>query len=573
MNTRSTLLKIFIVLMLVVIVLMQLLSMKQSDRLFNRLNQIEQSLKPGKLPARDDVERTASENEGDWLVRCITAEPGILNPITSTDAFASMIMLGGNGYSTIFESMLRRDIDTAELVPFLAKSYEVSEDGKELIFELRDDIFFSDGEPVTAEDVVFTYNTIVNPGVDAAALASYFGDVEGCEKIDGRRVKFVMKEKYFKSAEMIGGMPIIPEHVYSFDDPNDFNKMRTNPVGSGPYVFEKWDVGREVVLRRNENYWGEKPYLKKMVFRVITNSTAALQALRSHDVDMLGVLPEQYSELIKDESFVKEFRPLMYWLPDSGYTYIGWNNESVFFNDKRVRLAMTHLIDRDSLNKHLMKGLWRVVTGPFYADGPQSNPDIEPWEFDPARAAELLDEAGWVDTNGNGIRDKDGVEFSFNFMIASGSEISNRIVKLLKDQMAKVGIELKIDPYEWTIFIQRLKDRKFEATTLAWTGQIESDPYQTWHSSQNQGGSNSISFNNEEADQIIVQARKTLDAEKRNKLYHRFHQILHEEQPYTFMFARPSLAFIDRRFENVEPRKYGMNLNEWYVPVEKQRYK
>jgi len=137
-----------------------------------------------------------------------------------------------------------------------------------------------------------------------------------------------------------------------------------------------------------------------------------------------------------------------------------------------------------------------------------------------------------------------------------------------------VGIEVIPDPYEWSVFIQRLQDREFDAVNLAWHGGLAQDPYQIWHSSQiGNRGSNYVGFNNPEADAIIEEARRTLDDEKRNKLYQRFHRIIHEEQPYTFIYTRPEQRFLDRRFENVIIHKLGLDGHEWYVPKEKQRYK
>lgn len=240
-----------------------------------------------------------------------------------------------------------------------------------------------------------------------------------------------------------------------------------------------------------------------------------------------------------------------------------------------MRLAMTYLVDREMICKHLLKNPdAKVPTGTFYIYGRQGDPNIQPWPYDPQMARKLLDEAGWVDHDGDGIRDKDGVPFKFRYMIGSGVTLHEQIAKLVKDEAAKVGIEVTLDPYEWSIFSQRLLDRQFDAVNLAWGGAVEEDPYQIWHSSQiGNRGSNYVGFRNAEADSLIEEARKTLDEGKRNELYHRFHRILHEEQPYTFVYTRPEQRFLDRRFENVKVHKLGLDTLEWYVPKEKQRYK
>ena len=577
MNGRSGVATIFLFLFLAVMILLQVLTMVQSDRLFGRLNHLAEIWRTAgpmaTTQARSDTTDLPGEeypgDAGDWLVWRIGAEPATLNPITRKDVYATWVVSGN-----IFESFLEYDLDKVRLKPLLAESYEVSDDGLEISFRIRDDVHFSDGHPIGVDDVIFSYETIINPKIDAHNLANYYKDVDRVVRISDREVKFIMKRTYFKALEFLGGMDILPKHIYEFSDPADFNKHRSDPVGSGPYVFEKWNVGREIVLRRNEQYWGRKPKLKKIVFRIITNEVAALQALRSGQIDFIRPEPEQFAELRNDQEFKNKYYCLLYWDPGVGYRYVGWNQDTPFFKDRRVRLAMTHIVNRKKIIQYLLKGLGREVTGPFYILGKQNNPNIEPWLYDPQQAKQLLGEAGWIDTDGDGIRDKDGIPLRFKLMIVSQVPFHERLAKLLKDEAAKIGIEIVPDPYEWSIFVERLNTRSFEATTLAWGGVVESDPYQIWHSSQIVGrGSNRIGFADAEADAIIEEARRTLDENKRNKLYHRFHQILHEQQPYTFLLTRPWLYFLDKRFENVKIHKLGLDPLEWYVPKAKQKYK
>lgn len=578
MNGRSAWLTFFIFLFLLVMIALQVLSMVQSDRLYERLNLLLDRLRTsGPVRVAGEKERSVvlpmeeyPGDEGDWLVWSLSVEPATLNEIHDSGGMATRWIVSGN----IFESLLRYDPDEFELEPFLAESFEVSDDGLEISFVIRDDVYFSDGHPITADDVIFTYETIINPGVDAASLANYYRDIERVEKISGREVKFIMKRVYFKSLEFTGGMPIMPKHIYAFDDPDEFNKRISNPIGSGPYIFEKWNVGREVVLRRNENYWGRKPKLSKIVYKIITNDTAAIQALRAGETDYLRPLPDQFTDLSKDEEFKKDFYCLSYWTPAVGYFWMGWNQDRPFFKERVVRLAMTYLVDREMMCKHLLRNPDAIVpTGNFYMFGPQSDPNIKPWPYDPEKAKQLLEDAGWVDSDGDGVRDKDGVAFRFRYMIVSGTYLHEQMAKLVKDEAAQAGIEVIIDPYEWSVFIQKVQNREFDAVNMAWAGGLAGDPYQIWHSSQIEGGSNYVGFSNSEADAIIEEARGTLDDDKRNKLYHKFHRIIHDEQPYTFVYTRPQQRFLHRRFKNVIIHKLGLDGHEWYVPREKQKYK
>jgi len=580
MNGRSGLVTFFLFLFLGVMIVLQVLSMVQSDRLYERLNLLLDRLasggsvrgvqEKGKVRSADLPMKEYPGDEGDWLIWCLRAEPRTLNLISvEADIYSGYVTLGN-----VFERLLEYDPDEVRLKPWLAESYEISEDGLEITVKLRDDIYFSDGVRITAEDVLFTYETIMNPGVDAADIRNFYNNFKKVIKVNDRVVKFVFNEPYWKTFEAVGLFEVFPKHIYQFDDPEEFNKRRSNPVGSGPYVFEKWDVGREVVLRRNENYWGHKPKIKKIVYRFITNDVAALQSLRSQEVDYLIPTPDQFAEMSADEQFNKDFRCMSYWTPGVPFYFFGWNQATPYFKDRLVRLAMTHIIDRDTIVEHLLKGNAQVVTGPFYIYGRQNDPNVEPWPYDLERAKELLDEAGWRDTDRDGIRDKDGVPFRFRYSYPTGSLLYEQLAKLFKDNAAKVGVDVIADPYEWSIFIERINNRQFEAATMGLGGTVETDPYTHFHSSQIVGrGNNFVNFNNAEADAIIDEARRAMDEDKRYALYHRFHRLLHEEQPYTFLFTRPAFRFLDQRFKNVIIHKLGLDGYEWYVPKEKQRYK
>jgi len=581
MNGRSGLFTFFIFLFLVLMIVLQILAMIQSDRLYERLNLLLDRLagtgmrQPTQARSQTGPDSAAPGypgDEGDWLVYRLRGEPRTLNPISVEGSLEGRTVYMRNIFEPLFYYNL--DVEGVELEPVLAESMNISDDGLEIEVKLKQNIWFSDGVPVTADDVKFTYDTIMNPGIDAPNIRNYYANVKEVIKIDQRTVKFVFNELYWKTIEAVGVFDVLPKHIYEFNEPSEFNTRRSNPVGSGPYIFENWKVGSRITLSRNENYWGKKPRINKLIFKIITNDTAALQALRAHDTDYMEPSSEQFAEVAADEDFRKQFHVLSYWQPSGGYAFTAWNNAIPFFSDRRVRLAMTHIINREAIVEHLLKGYGKIVTGSFYIYGRQSDPNIEPWPYDPERAKELLNQAGWIDTDGDGLRDKDGTAFSFRYSYPSSSTTGERIGKLLKDDAQKVGIEVMPDPLEWSIFIERLNERQFQAAMLSWGGTIESDPYQIWHSSQIKGrGNNFAAFNSPEADAVIEQARRTLDEEKRYALYHRFHRILHQQQPYTFLVTIPTFVLLDNRFENVTVHKLGVDPLEWYVPKEKQLYK
>jgi len=573
MNNRSGFITFLLFILAVIVVLLQYYSYHKTKRFNNELDKFIQEIGSPRaaVKANSNNQQAYPGDDGDWLIWGMSVEPKTLNQINNdADIYSRWITT-----PYIWEPLLDYDYDTMNLKPYLAESYDVSENGLEITFRLRNDIYFSDGVSITSDDVIFTYETITNPGIDAASIAQQYVDVEKVERIDDRQVRFIMKRPFFKTLDALvfGDMGIYPKHIYEFDDPDEFNERISTPVGSGPYIFEKWDTGSQIVLRRNENYWGSKPRLKKVVYRFITNTAASLQALRSGEIDLMIPEPDQFAERASDDTFREKFYLLQYYEPRVPFFFIGWNIDTPYFSDKRVRLAMTHIIDREKIIDNLLKGSGKIITGPFYSGGGQGDPDIAPWPYDPERAKSLLDQAGWIDTNGDGVRDKNGIPFRFKFMYTSSSTLYIRLVKLIKDEAAKVGIDVIADPYEWSVLIPRLTDRNFEATVMGWGGDVIDDPYQIFHSSQiGDGASNYVGFRNKEADRLIETARMTLNEAERDNLFHEVHRILHEEQPYTFLFERPFMRLLDRRFQNVKIHAMGLNWLEWHVPKDKQKY-
>ncbi len=517
----------------------------------------------------DNVPAFTPDQMGGTLRRLLSGEPQTLNPIVQKDAYQGIV----TGY--VFEGLITRDPDTLEWKPELADRWEVSEDGKTITFHIDSRARFSDGRPVTADDVVFTIETIMNPDIDAANLRSYYEDMERCEKTGDRSVRFTWKKTYFKSFEVSGGFaPIIPRHFYEFNEPKAFNDINDRLLGTGPYKFQKWTTGQQIVLVRNENYWKRPHAFDRVTFRMISEPQAYVQAFLAGELDYISVRPEWWVRLKKDPRAGRDFQMLRY-QPPAGYRYIGWNNSRPPFNDKRVRLAMTHLIWREQLVKYLLYDIARVTTGPFWTGSKQYDQTVEPWRFDRAEALRLLAEAGWKDRDNDGwLENSDGGRLEFELSMPSGLPAYRDMARILREEFRRVGIDMNVRFYEWSVYVTKLDNRDFDAVTLAWTGTVEGDPNQIWHSAQIEGrGHNFIGFRNAEADRLIERARATLDQDKRNVLYHQFHRLLHDEQPYTFLWTSDALAMVSGRLRNVKVRRLGLYPYEWWIPKEKRQGK
>jgi peptide/nickel transport system substrate-binding protein len=203
------------------------------------------------------------------------------------------------------------------------------------------------------------------------------------------------------------------------------------------------------------------------------------------------------------------------------------------------------------------------------------NPNIQPWPYDPQRAMQLLDDAGWKDHDGDGIRDKDGVKFKFEFLGAVGSQVYPQLSPIIREEFRKAGIEVTEKVVDNTVMQQNLRDHHFDAMSQQWSSDLYQDPYQVWHSSSALNrGSNYISFKNPESDHLIEQARVEFDAEKRKQLYWKWQELINEEQPYTFLYYPEESAAYSKRFQNVKwvPVRPGYDLSTWFVPKASQKY-
>jgi peptide/nickel transport system substrate-binding protein len=513
---------------------------------------------------------------GDWFVDTI-GNTEKLTPLASSDVYASDVQ------SKVLESLATRDAVTLEWIPLLAESWTVSSDGLSIAFKVRPGVVFSDGERMTADDVVFTFNWVMNEKVDAPRERAYYNKISSVEKTGDMEVVFKAKEPYFKFFELAGGMQILPEHFYSKYTPEQFNQAPGLLMGTGQYRMAdpaSWTPGQAIQLPRNERYWGVPAAFDRLVYKNVDSDLARSTAIRNADVDALfNLQPDVYLDLKNDAKLMEHCRAYAYDSPFSGYRYIGWNQsregKPTRFADKRVRQAMTMMTNRERMITDLISGLGTIATGPFSPQSKQHDPAVKPWPYDIAQAKKLLAEAGYIDRNNDGIVESaDGVPFRFKLIYPSGIGNYQQMALDLKDSYAQAGVALEPDPQDWSIFSQRLKTREFEAITLGWSTSIEGDLYQVFHSSQIQNaGDNAMSYNNPELDKLIDEARKTMDEDKRMAMWHRAEAILYEDQPYTFLFYRKELVVMDSRIQNVQMLKLGLNpYEEWYSPAGKWKW-
>lgn len=529
-----------------------------------------------------DAEKMPGFARGDWLIQNCDGKLKSITPFIGQDVYAAWIQ------QKVQEGLIYRDVNTLEFVPMLCRSWEISQDGKTITFNLRRGITFSDGEPFTADDVVFTFKWIMNAAVNAPRERGGLELMEDVKKIDDYTVQFTFKEFFFKSLETVGGQPILPTHFYEKFTPDQFNETPGLLMGTGPYRLADpagWKPGDRLILLRNERYWGEPPAPDRLVYFEVEEEVAQQTMFSNGELDIFAATAEQYNKMKTDPKILSIAQPLEYVYMLQGYGYISWNEEinqkPSIFADKRVRQAMTMLIDREEICRQIYLGYGSVPNGPFAAASKQADPTVKPWPYDPARAKKLLEEVGIWDRDGDGTLDTpDGKPFRFTLTYPNKYAIYERMTSFMKDGFAKVGVIMERDPVDWPILQQKMQRHEFDSVMLAWSGAIDDDPHQMFHSSQiKDQGDNVMSYRSAECDAAIDAARTCVDEARRLELWHKVHRILAEDCPYTFLVSRKSTIFVNKRWQNVATCTIGLNFNRldyspltWFVPTSQQRY-
>lgn len=502
-------------------------------------------------------------------------QPATLHPVNATDLYGNQVL------DLIYESMINFDIETFEPIPLLAQSWEVSEDKRSFTFHIDPRAKWSDGKPLTAEDVKFSFDLLFHKKLKTRGKwMSYYGNFESPLVLDSRTIRFTAKVDHFLNFNRIGSIRILPKHKFKGDNPNKV-KLAKKPMGSGPILFGEWRKGAWIKLKRNKKYWGRDLPQNRGQFnhnilmtKFIPTDKVTLESFKRGDVDLISFTPEQWVRETGTDQFStdpKSGRPLIKMAVNNrsprSYGYIGYNLESPQFSDRRVRTALSHLLDRDTFIQKFYHGFREKTVGPFAANSPYSSPKVKPIEFSVRKAIHLMAEAGWKDTDGDKLVDKDGNAFRFT-VLTPGRETALKILTLAKESMRKAGVELNIKVVDWSTLLQLIDEFKFDAVMLGWTRAVHADPTALWHSKGAvKGGLNFVHYRNKEVDKLIDQATKTIPEKDRVAKYRRIHEIIFRDQPYTFLLEpNRNLIGYQSKFEMVKPwYTFGVGYDYWWT--------
>lgn len=505
----------------------------------------------------------AEPERGGTLIEPMLGEPSNLVPALATDSASHSVN------SMIYVSLLKYDKDI-RLIPYAAESYEVLNNGTLLKFKLREDIYWTDGVQLTADDVEFTYNLMVDPKTPTA-YAGNFKLIKDFRKTGKFSIE-VEYERPFAKALVTWGWDIHPKHLLEGEDLLN-TKYSRQPVGAGPYKLKEWVAGNRIVLESNPDFFEGEPYIKRIVYRMIPDHATQFLELKAGNLDDMELTPLQYLYQTSGPGWDGSFQKFEYL--SFGYTFLGFNFNHPFFKDVRVRQAIDYSIDRREIVKGVLYGLGKPANGPYKPGTWQYNEDIKPRPYDPEKAKALLADAGWTDSDGDGILDKDGKPFAFSIITNQGNTQRIKTGVIIQQRLRDIGVVVDLRTVEWAAFLKEFVDKgRFDAIILGWNILQDPDIYNVWHSSMAvDGGLNLTRYKNPELDDLLTRGRHLVGHEARKPLYDKVQQILHDDVPYCFLYVPMALPIVQARVQNIKvaPAGISYNFDKWWIPQTLQR--
>lgn len=476
------------------------------------------------------------------LLLHLGANPSVLNPILSTDSASSSVI------DLVFSGLFRVNTQL-NLEPDLAESYTISPDGKTYLFHLRQNVRWHDGHPFTASDVVFTFQKILDNKTNTVRRSDYV--IDGIpvtfEALDPHTVKATLPKPFapFLSNMTMG---IVPEHLLKNSDINtaDFNR---HPIGTGPFIFEKWESAQYVALHRFDGFYLKKPKLDKILMKIIPNDATALMAFEKGELDEVGVPAKDIPR------FEKRAGSTFYRYQTLNYTYLGFNLKTPLFSQLKVRQALAHAVDKQALVNSVLKGYGlpaELPCSPVSWAYPKNN---TPLGYSPEKSRQLLQASGFVLNKKSGLFEKNGLPLEFTVLTNKGNLDREKTCEILQQYFLKVGVKMNIQVMEWSSLLKILQapqsPKKFDAVILGWSLGIDPDSYAIWHSKEYPQGFNIIGYHNPTVDSLLEKGRKETHQEARRALYNRLYNTIAEDIPYLFLFYPEATVSVQNRVKGL----------------------
>ncbi len=515
---------------------------------------------PTQKISNQDLNKTYPSQVGGTLIDAMLGEPSSLISMIVGEAPSSAIT------ANIFNKLLKYN-KNLDLEGELATSWQVSADQKTITFKLKPNTKWADGNPLTSADVLWTWQAITDDK-NGSPYASDFQLVKKAEAPDPLTFSVTYSEPYAPALDSWAGLQVLPKHLLEGKDLHTTAFAR-KPVGSSYYQLDSWNTGENIQLSRNPTSALGPANINKLVSRIIPDTSAQFLELMAGNIDSMSLDPTQFSRIVPARPKLNE-KLNLYKELGSGYTYMGFNLKHKPFDDVRVRRAINYAIDKQEIIDGVYLGLGINIASPYKPGTRWSNPDLQPYPYDPEKAKALLKEAGFI-ANSNGILVRDGKPLSFEIITNQNKEREKSAI-LIQRRLKAVGIDVKIRSIEWASFISRfIKTGDFDVVVLGWSLGLDPDQYGIWHSSQ-QGGDkfNFIGYNNPKVDKLLEQGRTELNPDKRQVIYHEFAKELLNDSPVIYLSAGYGLSAIHKRVKGIvnpiPPAGVGFESEKWFIP-------
>ncbi|MBT4791869.1 MAG: peptide ABC transporter substrate-binding protein [Halobacteriovoraceae bacterium] len=504
--------------------------------------------------------------ENSVFYRNLGNEPSVLNPIGSTDAAATSV------HDLIYETLLVRDLDTYEWKPSLATEWKLSSDKMKYTFKLRKGVKWHDGKDFTAKDVKFSFDIIFKDKFNTAAIRPYFTGLKEVKIIDDYTVEIIAKDKNWQNFNTAAELSVYPKHFYEQDKKKSF--FNKNLIGSGPYIFDLYTRGSRILLRKNPLWWGDtlinQPKWKfpKVVLRFSTDRNVSLEMLKKGSLDFMGLTAAEFLKKTNGEQWGKSVHKVKTFNNSpKGYNFIGWNLKHPILKDRKVRKALSHLVNRKLMIEKFEYGYSVPAKGPIYPGSAYTDKSIKEPLYSTKIALKILRSAGWSDTDGDNILDKiiDGKKTKLSITIMEPAAGFMKYLTVFKEDAKKAGVEINIKLIEWNSFVKLLEERKFDACRLAWSAAVDWNPIQIWHSDSMKGGSNFVSFSNKEADRLMTAAKYIHNKEERIKMLRKVERLIVEDYPYVWFSYKASTmyGYNNRIKRDKDTLNYSIGTSYW----------
>jgi peptide/nickel transport system substrate-binding protein len=469
------------------------------------------------------------------LVLGYAAELQTLNPLISTDQNANELI-----YSLLFSPLVTYD-ESFHVQPWLARSWELDETG--VTFELRDDIAWHDGTPVTADDVKFTFDLAKNPAVASPLGSVYLGQVESARILGPGRIRFEFTAPHAEPLEDFFWPPV-PRHLLEDVAPAEIARhpFGRAPIGSGPYRFVSWAVGQGLEFEARDGWpadLGGTPGIGRVSYRIIPEGTTRLAQLRRGEIHLDGPISPRDAERVGDDPEIAVVS-----FPWRQFTYVGWNTLREPFLEAEARRALAMAIDRAQLLDAIMRGRGRAASSVIPPWHPY-DPGLDPLPHAPDSAAAILARLGWPDTDGDGVRERNGTRLGFELVASSRNPVFGDLVQVIQAQLAAVGVEVRPRLLEWQTVLGMHRSRDFDAVLTNWVlDNFRVDPRPLFHSRQLaiEGSANRGSYSSAAADSLMDLGARTLDTAEAARIWRSFAEVLQRDQPITLLFWNDELV-------------------------------